>query len=163
MPRRITIGTRRESGRTTDNKPRGVMQWICNMCGTIRTNPIPKLKPERQRLRAQHRLRRLRLQHAHPPHTATPKALPTPKVTPGCRRLRLHRRLRSYRRLRLRLHFHTQYPPQPRPRRRLIQLPRPRRVFRLRLQIRRINFGDSDGDGKNGDRGEKNGFGEHCR
>lgn len=21
------------------------MQWICNMCGTIRTNPIPKLKP----------------------------------------------------------------------------------------------------------------------
>lgn len=23
----------------------GVMQWMCNMCGTIRTNPIPKLKP----------------------------------------------------------------------------------------------------------------------
>ena len=109
--KRITIGTPGKWSHNRQQAKRALCNGYAICAARYAQSQFPSSSRERLRLRAQHRLRRPRLHHAHPPQLR--------------RRLRLHRRLRP------RLH-HT-HPPQPRPRHRLMQLPRPRRVFRPRL------------------------------
>lgn len=100
----------------------GVMQWICNMCGTIRTKPIPKLKPGT---------------------TAAPRATPTPAPTASP---------------------HTSATATPKasatasPNAAASASPGISPTASPGASI----VGTADSDGKNGDRGEKSGFGENA-
>lgn len=114
------------------------MQWICNMCGTIRTNPIPKLKPGTT---------------AAPSTTPTPaptapprtSATATPKVTPTASP-------------------HTSATATPKasptasPNAAASASPGISPTASPGASI----LGTADSDGKNDDRGEKNGFGENA-
>ena len=94
------------------------MQWICNMCGTIRTNPIPKLKPGT---------------------TAAPSTTPTPAPTAPPR-------------------TSATASPTASPNAAASASPGISPTASPGASI----SGTSDSDGKNGDRGEKNGFGENA-
>lgn len=98
------------------------MQWICNMCGTIRTNPIPKLKPGT---------------------TAAPSTTPTPAPTASP---------------------HTSATATPK----ASATASPNAAASASPGISPTASpgtsisGTADSDGKNGDRGEKSGFGENA-
>lgn len=126
----------------------GVMQWICNMCGTIRTNPIPKLKPGTTAAPSTTPTPA----PTAPPRTsatATPKASPTasphtsatatPKVTPTASP-------------------HTSATATTSPNATASASPGISPTASPGASI----SGTADSDGKNGDRGEKSGFGENA-
>ena len=96
----------------------GVMQWICNMCSTIRTKPIPKLKPGT---------------------TAAPRATPTPAPTASPR-------------------TSATASPTASPNAAASASPGISPTASPGASI----SGTADSDGKNGDRGEKSGFGENA-
>lgn len=114
------------------------MQWICNMCGTIRTNPIPKLKPGTT---------------AAPSTTPTPaptapprtSATATPKASPTASP-------------------HTSATATPK----ASSTASPNAAASASPGISPTASpgasisGTEDSDGKNGDRGEKSGFGENA-
>lgn len=112
----------------------GVMQWMCNMCGTIRTNPIPKLKPGTT---AAPRTT------PTPAPTASPRtsATATPKVTPTA----------SPR-------TSATASPTASPNAAASALPGISPTASPGASI----SGTADSNGKNGDRGEKSGFGENA-
>ena len=98
------------------------MQWICNMCGTIRTNPIPKLKPGT---------------------TAAPSTTPTPAPTAPPRTSATATPKAS---------------PTASPNAAASASPGISPTASPGASI----SGTADSDGKNGDRGEKSGFGENA-
>ena len=108
----------------------GVMQWICNVCSTIRTKPIPKLKPGTT---AAPRTT------PTPAPTASPRtsATATPKVTPTASP-------------------HTSATASPNAAASASPGISPTASPGASIS------GTADSDGKNGDRGEKNGFGENA-
>ena len=148
----------------------GVMQWICNMCGTIRTNPIPKLKPGTTAAPSTTPTP-APTASPHTSATATPKVSPTapprtsatatPKVTPTAPP-------------------HTSATATPKvsptasPRTSATATPKasatasPNAAASASPGISPTASpgasisGTADSDGKNGDRGEKNGFGENA-
>ena len=112
----------------------GVMQWICNMCSTIRTKPIPKLKPGTTAApRAT----------PTPAPTASPRtsATATPKVTPTASP-----------------HTSATASPTASPNAAASASPGISPTASPGASI----LGTADSDGKNGDRGEKSGFGENA-
>ena len=114
----------------------GVMQWICNMCGTIRTNPIPKLKPGTTAAPSTTPTPA----PTAPPRTsatATPKVTPTPRVTPTASP-------------------HTSATASPNAAASASPGISPTASPGASIS------GTADSDGKNGDRGEKSGFGENA-
>ena len=115
----------------------GVMQWICNMCGAIRTKPIPKLKPGTT---AAPRTTPTPAPTASPrtSATATPKVTSTPKVTPTASP-----------------HTSATASPTASPNAAASASPGISPTASPGASI----SGTADSDGKNGDRGEKNGFG----
>lgn len=115
----------------------GVMQWICNMCSTIRTKPIPKLKPGTT---AAPRTTPTPAPTAPPrtSATATPKVTSTPKVTPTASP-----------------HTSATASPTASPNAAASASPGISPTASPGASI----SGTADSDGKNGDRGEKNGFG----
>ena len=100
----------------------GVMQWICNICSTIRTKPIPKLKPGT---------------------TAAPRTTPTPAPTASPRTSATATPKAS---------------PTASPNAAASASPGISPTASPGASI----SGTADSDGKNGDRGEKSGFGENA-
>ncbi len=132
----------------------GVMQWICNMCGTIRTNPIPKLKPGTTAAPSTTPTPA----PTAPPHTsatATPKVSPTapprtsatatPKVSPTAPP-------------RTSATATPKASPTASPNAAASASPGISPTASPGASI----SGTADSDGKNGDRGEKSGFGENA-
>lgn len=116
------------------------MQWMCNVCGTIRTNPIPKLKPGTT---AAPRATPTPAPTASPrtSATATPKVTPTPKVTSTASP-----------------HTSATASPTASPNAAASASPGISPTASPGASI----SGTADSDGKNGDRGEKSGFVENA-
>ena len=116
----------------------GVMQWICNMCGTIRTNPIPKLKPGTTAAPSTTPTPA----PTAPPHTS---ATATPKVSPTAPP-------------RTSATATPKASPTASPNAAASASPGISPTASPGASI----SGTADSDGKNGDRGEKSGFGENA-
>ena len=132
----------------------GVMQWMCNMCGAIRTNPIPKLKPGTT---AAPRTT------PTPAPTASPRtsATATPKVTPTAPP---HTSATATPKASPTASPHTSATATPK----ASATASPNAAASASPGISPTASpgasisGTADSDGKNDDRGEKNGFGENA-